>query len=329
MFKIDISVIIPVYGVEKHIERYAKSIFEQSMTNGVEFIFIDDCSIDNSIPNLKKIINEYPQLKNQIQIEKLPKNMGLLGARLAGLKMAKGEYIICNDSDDWVEPTMLEEMYNKAIVENCDVVIADYFYDTKKGQTIIKQQPKSLNGLNCINQMLKDELHGSWCNKLFKRELIVNSNIIEPQKGMNMKEDLMITTQLLFHSKKIGYVNKAFYHYIYHVNSISNTISQNKLQSILYAYEFIAKFYNQNNLTDRKYREALKYFRISNLSIIAYESCLTNYKFNFGKYLKLLPYIWTHPKIDLVHQLSLTFRIIKLKPIVKLIILARTIKTKI
>ena len=128
MHKINLSVLVPVYGVEKYIERFARSLFNQSMTNNVEFVFIDDCSVDNSIPNLEKVINEYPQLKQQIRIERLPKNMGLLGARLAGLKMAKGEYIICNDSDDWVEPTMLEDMYKTAKSGNFDIVISDFFF---------------------------------------------------------------------------------------------------------------------------------------------------------------------------------------------------------
>ena len=324
-----LSVLVPVYGVEKYIERYARSLFEQSMTKNVEFVFIDDCSKDNSIPILQKVIEDYPSLKEQIRIERLPQNMGLLGARLSGLKMVKGDYILCNDSDDWVEPTMLEDMYNKAITDNCDVVIADYFVNTNKKQICISQKPEKLDGLSCANQILNSTLHGSWCNKLFKRNLVVNSNIIEPQLGMNMMEDLMVTTQLLFHSKKVGYVDKAYYHYFLNTSSVSQTVSEKKLQSIQYAYDFIEKFYHLNNLNDSESLKALKFFRISTLSTIAYESCLTDYSVDFWKYRKLLPSILKHPKLDIVHQLSLIFRILKMKPLVKLMIVTKKIKAKI
>ena len=324
-----ISVIIPVYGVEKYIERFARSLFEQTLTEKVEFIFVNDCTPDNSIIILQNTIEKYPKIKEQVKIINNPVNSGQSPSRNNGIKASKGEYIICLDSDDWVEPTMLEDMYNKAITENCDVVIADFIYDTVKNQTIIKQEPKSLNGQDCMNQILNGQLHGSWCNKLFKRNLVVNSNIIEPQLGMNMLEDLMVTTQLLLHAKKVGYVEKAYYHYFLNTSSVSQTVSEKKLQSIQYAYDFIEKFYHLNNLNDSESLKALKFFRISTLSTIAYESCLTDYSVDFWKYRKLLPSIWKHPKLDIVHQLSLTFRILKMKPLVKLMIVTKKIKAKI
>lgn len=324
-----ISVIIPVYGVEKYIERFARSLFEQTLTEKVEFIFVNDCTPDNSIIILQNTIEKYPKIKEQVKIINNPVNSGQSPSRNNGIKASKGEYIICLDSDDWVEPTMLEDMYNKAITDNCDVVIVDYFVNTNKKQICISQKPEKLDGLNCANQILNNTLHGSWWNKLFKRNLVVNSNIIEPQLGMNMMEDLMVTTQLLFHSKKVGYVDKAYYHYFLNTSSVSQTVSEKKLQSIQYAYDFIEKFYHLNNLNDSESLKALKFFRISTLSTIAYESCLTDYSVDFWKYRKLLPSILKHPKLDIVHQLSLTFRILKMKPLVQLMIVTKKIKAKI
>ena len=324
-----ISVIIPVYGVEKYIERFARSLFEQTLTEKVEFIFVNDCTPDNSIIILQNTIEKYPKIEEQVKIINNPVNSGQSPSRNNGIKASKGEYIICLDSDDWVEPTMLEDMYNKAITDNCDVVIVDYFVNTNKKQICISQKPEKLDGLNCANQILNNTLHGSWWNKLFKRNLVVNSNIIEPQLGMNMMEDLMVTTQLLFHSKKVGYVDKAYYHYFLNTSSVSQTVSEKKLQSIQYAYDFIEKFYHLNNLNDSESLKALKFFRISTLSTIAYESCLTDYSVDFWKYRKLLPSILKHPKLDIVHQLSLIFRILKMKPLVKLMIVTKKIKAKI
>lgn len=324
-----ISVIIPVYGVEKYIERFARSLFEQTLTEKVEFIFVNDCTPDNSIIILQNTIEKYPKIKEQVKIINNPVNSGQSPSRNNGIKASKGEYIICLDSDDWVEPTMLEDMYNKAITENCDVVIVDYFVNTNKKQICISQKPEKLDGLNCANQILNNTLHGSWGNKLFKRNLVVNSNIIEPQLGMNMMEDLMVTTQLLLHAKKVGYVDKAYYHYFLNTSSVSQTVSEKKLQSIQYAYDFIEKFYHLNNLNDSESLKALKFFRISTLSTIAYESCLTDYSVDFWKYRKLLSSTWSHPKLDVIHKLSLTFRILKMKSLVKLIIKIKNLKAAI
>ena len=127
-----ISCIIPVYGVEKYIERFARSLFEQTLTENVEFIFVNDCTPDNSIIVLQNTIEKYPKIEEQVKIINNPVNSGQSPSRNNGIKTSKGEYIICLDSDDWVEPTMLEDMYNKAITDNCDVVIADFIYDSKK-----------------------------------------------------------------------------------------------------------------------------------------------------------------------------------------------------
>ena len=322
MIKTNISVVVPVYGVEKYIERFARSLFNQSMTNNVEFVFIDDCSVDNSIPILKKVINEYPHLKEQIRIERLPKNMGLLGARLAGLNLAKGDYIICLDSDDWIEPTMLEDMYKKATSDNCDVVISDYYEDTPTKQKLRVQRPDNLEGQKCMNQILSKGLHGSWCNKMFKRNLIANKKIMKPEKGMNVLEDLMMTAQMMYFSKKIGYINKSYYHYCIRPGSTFYSANKNNFKSILYAYDFIEKFYKENNIQSKSSKNALRIFRITTLSIVA----LDGYQFkiiNFNNYKHLRPYIMKHPGLTRSYKLTLWLRVSGLKSMANTLIFIR------
>ena len=89
-----VSVCIPVYGVEKYIERCARSLFEQTMTDGIEFIFVNDCTKDNSIEILEKVLEEYPHRKEQVKIIHHEKNRGLVAARNTGLEHATGDYII-------------------------------------------------------------------------------------------------------------------------------------------------------------------------------------------------------------------------------------------
>lgn len=79
-----------------------------------------------------------------------------------------GEYVIHADPDDWVEPTMLQELYAKAVAEAADVVICDYYVDTKKKTSLVKQQPASLDAKNILKELFQ-QLHGSCCNKLVKR----------------------------------------------------------------------------------------------------------------------------------------------------------------
>ena len=106
----NISVIIPIYGVEKYIDRCAESLFKQTMTDNVEFIFVNDATKDNSIGVLLDVISKYPQLKSQIRIINHNKNKGLPSARNTGLAVARGEYIVHIDGDDYIEPTMMEDL---------------------------------------------------------------------------------------------------------------------------------------------------------------------------------------------------------------------------
>ena len=87
-----VSVCIPVYGVEKYIERCARSLFEQTMKDDIEFIFVDDCTPDKSIEILQKVLEEYPERKNQVKIIRHETNKGLTGARNTALKHVNVTY---------------------------------------------------------------------------------------------------------------------------------------------------------------------------------------------------------------------------------------------
>ena len=94
-----VSVVIPVYGVEKYIERCARTLFEQTIDD-IEYIFVNDCTKDRSIEILEQVIKDYPQRKGQIRIENMLTNSGQAAVRRCGIELATGEYIIHCDSDD-------------------------------------------------------------------------------------------------------------------------------------------------------------------------------------------------------------------------------------
>lgn len=101
-----VSVIIPVYKVEKFVERCVRSLMEQTM-DGIEYIFVDDASPDDSILILHKVLVDYPERSERVKILVHSENKGLPAARNTGLAVAKGEYVFHCDSDDFVEKDLL------------------------------------------------------------------------------------------------------------------------------------------------------------------------------------------------------------------------------
>ena len=126
-----ISVIIPVYNVEKYIYRCIESIINQTMTEDIECIIVNDATPDKSINIIKEILSHYNG-NISFKIINHEKNEGLAAARETGMKYAQGDYIIHLDSDDYCEINMLEEMYNTAITNDAD--IRDYKLTVKEIQ---------------------------------------------------------------------------------------------------------------------------------------------------------------------------------------------------
>lgn len=229
MNNIKISIIIPIYNVEKFIQRCAKSLFEQTMQSGIEFIFINDCTPDNSIQILEKLIDNYSSRKDSIRIVNHTQNKGLPSTRNSGLKIAKGEYIIHCDSDDWVDLNMYETLYNKAVQENADIVCCD-FYDEFTNKQVIRKQPFMQSPETGIKDMLTTKLHGTVCNKLVRHSLYKEHNIAFLD-GINLWEDLYTSVRLFFYAKKIAYVPLPLYHYNQqNTGSLLSNITLKKMQ---------------------------------------------------------------------------------------------------
>lgn len=237
-----ISVIVPIYGVEKYIEKCARSVFEQTYTD-LEIIFVDDCTPDNSISILKRVLEEYPQMKAKTRILSYEKNKGVAGARQTGLEAACGEYTIQFDPDDYVDRNMIEQLVAKAEEEDADIVICDFNMIQNGKETHVHVNP-SLNPIDCMKQVLTGEVHGSLANKLIRRSLYTENNIAFTQ-GLNMMEDLSVMYRLLYFARKLAYVPQPFYNYALRSGSISaskmNPMQQKNSQDlIMHMNEFCA-----------------------------------------------------------------------------------------
>lgn len=208
-----VSVVVPVYKAEHTIARCACSLFEQTLDD-IEYIFIDDCTPDASMAALKSVVENHPTRKNRVHVFRMPMNSGVAEVRKFGINMATGKFIIHCDSDDWVEPTMIQCMYEKAVSEGLDIVACDFMEEI--GETKIVRKGKSTQDSDLVSDCLL--IHGSLCNKLVSHHIAQNGVIIWPTG--NCAEDLALSVQYSLMAARVGYIERPLYHYVRSDNSI-------------------------------------------------------------------------------------------------------------
>lgn len=208
---ISISAIIPIYNVSKYIERCTRTLMEQSFQN-VEFIFVNDCTPDNSIEILRNTLRDYPHRHPFVKIINNPKNMGLAATRFIGMNEAKGDYILHCDSDDWTEKDMLQKMYDKAVIEDADIVCCEATKEYVGHSTQCKYNYDMETLENGLLALAISEVHIAIWNKLVKKELYTNYNI-SYYNGINMGEDSALTVRLRYFSRKTVILHEPLYHY--------------------------------------------------------------------------------------------------------------------
>lgn len=238
-----VSVIVPVYNVEEYLERCLDSLVNQTLKD-IEIIIVNDGSTDGSKEIIQEYINKY---KNIVYLEK--KNGGLSSARNYGIPYAKGEYIGFVDSDDYVELTMYEKMYNKAVEEKSDMVECDFIweYPNKKREDI----GKIYSGKK---EAIVEARVVAW-NKIIKKDIIEKNKITFPE-GLRY-EDIEFFYKLVPHLNKISFVKEAFVHYIQRESSIANTQNERNGE-IFKIWENVLNYYIENNIFN-EYRSELEY----------------------------------------------------------------------
>lgn len=226
---IKVSVIVPVYKVETFIERCIRSLMEQTLQD-VEFVIVDDCSPDNSISIAQAVIQDYPGRKEQVKLIRHNVNQGLPAARNSGLTVASGEYVFHCDSDDFVEPAMLEQLYRAAKDEKADIVWCDWMLSFGQNERYMKQ-PSYATPMEALKGMLSGAMKYNVWNKLVCRQLYVDNQILFPS-GYGMGED-MTMIRLFACAQKVAYIPGGFYHYVkLNNNAFSNTYSERHLKEL-------------------------------------------------------------------------------------------------
>ncbi len=231
-----ISIIIPVYKVEKYLEKCIQSVINQTYEN-LQIILVDDGSPDNC----GKICDEYAKKDHRIEVIH-KSNGGLSDARNKGLEMAKGEYIGFVDSDDYIEADMYEVLYNLLKQYNADVSICN-FYTVSQGKISIKNADNGINEYNRIEilkEILLDKNIQSYAwNKLYKKELF---DEIKYPIGKKY-EDIGTTFYLLEKCNKVVVTGKSEYYYINRQDSIVNNVTESTItdyiELIMQRYDYI------------------------------------------------------------------------------------------
>ena len=239
-----VSVIVPIYNVEKYLSKCLNSLVNQTLDD-IEIILVNDGSTDNSGIIAKEYKDKYTE--KIIYLEK--ENGGLSDARNFGIPYAKGEYIAFLDSDDYIEEEAYEKMYEKAKKEDADYIECDFIWEYPNKQIIDKRIEYTDK-----KDMLTKVRVVAW-NKLIKRELIINNNIRFP-KGLRY-EDIEFTYKLIPLLKKVLYIDKPFIHYVQRKNSIAN-VQNVKTADIFTILENVEKYYKEKNLYD-EYKEQIEY----------------------------------------------------------------------
>ena len=236
-YEIAVSVIVPVYNVEKYLSRCIDSILNQTLKN-IEIILIDDGSIDESL----SICREYEQHNDNIMVFH-QENMGLTAVRRKGLSLAKGEYTIFVDSDDYILENTCEEMYTYCKENNLKLLIADYFLIKDNACKIIKG---FLGNEFSIKNFYESISPGYVWNKMYHNSLFERMKV---NNNVNQAEDICMMLPLLSTLKdnEVGYVSKPFYFYSVRDDSNSNSklFAQNgSIEEYLHAISYILKNHN-------------------------------------------------------------------------------------
>ena len=218
-----VSIIITVFRSENTLKRCVDSVLCQTYRN-IEVILVDDGSPDSS----GDICDKYALRDNRVKVIHQD-NGGVSVARQVGMENANGEYTIHVDSDDWIEPTMIEELIFKAIEDNADMVICDYVKENLKNKYIVRQNIRDISCESLIKKMLYQQIHGCCWNKLVRRKCY--RDLFFQPSNISFSEDLLSNLRLLKYGIKVSYLPRVLYHYVDNMSSICHMIDERNINS--------------------------------------------------------------------------------------------------
>jgi glycosyltransferase involved in cell wall biosynthesis len=289
-----VSVILPVYNVERYIKKCIQSVLDQSYSN-FELLIIDDGTTDSSI-EIAKEFND-----NRISIIS-KKNEGVSVARNHGLKLAKGQYIYFLDSDDWIEPQLLEYCVDAIKKFRSNVIIFGYTVDRErtngeliKSENVMHKEAvfeKNKNNLKFYNTTLN--LMGYVWNKFYKASFI-KENKLQFDSEISLYEDVIFNSKIFKIEDKIVFINDNLYHYIDRPStSLIKKFNINSFDMTIYAFNSLNQFFTAWSMEKSHKNKVLTDSLVTGIkhsfdNIFKYGS-----NFNFIQTIKYIKYILNH-----------------------------------
>ena len=237
------SIIVPVYNDGSNLSCCLDSIISQIFTD-FECLLIDDGSTDNS----PAICDEYAQKDSRVRVFH-KNNEGISKTRQFGINNATGRFTVFVDSDDWIEPSLLQKTIQIINTGNPDIIFMDFLDENSSGkERYVPQNIYFLDTDTVIRHVFEQNLYSCLWNVIIKRELysLNNINFVE---GINYGEDSLFIIELLLNNPKIEYLNGAFYHHTFNHNSFTRKNKRNR-------YMERSKFLNQIPLLLEKYNRS-------------------------------------------------------------------------
>lgn len=294
---IKVSILVPVYNVEKYIGRCLDSIFNQSFRN-IEYVFVNDNTPDASV----QIINEYIDNYNIFDKCKLINhdvNLGISQTRNDCLKYATGDYLLFVDSDDYIEYDMVELLLNAAIQGNADVTGCGYTEEFPN-YSVDHPQYYSKNHIEMMRAITLLEIKGVLWKLLIRHDIIRNNGLSFPS-DKRVNEDYYFCCKLFYYSKSFASVDKCLYHYVqYNPNNLTKISIQN-IESQAAAIKVIEDFYREKEVYKIVENELNRRKFVSKLPLLLNKTC-----FDVKKWRTLFPesnYVMTQMNFSVGNKL--------------------------
>lgn len=241
--KIKVSIIVPVYKVEKYLNRSMDSLVNQTL-DGVEIICINDGSPDNCLNILKEYQKNYPD-KNIVIIDK--QNEGVWKGRFDGIAKATGEYIGFTDSDDYIALDYAEKLYNAAKQTGADISICGFDrMDVDTGHVYSTEMTKFAGKVIEMDKNPEDilSINTALWNKLYKAEILKNmKNLPNPPR---IFDDMMFLLLVYLNTKKITFIKDSLYYYMVRQDSIMATIKKEQVEATEKAMLDVKEIYQKD-----------------------------------------------------------------------------------
>ncbi len=236
-----VSICVRCYNAEKYIERCALSVFNQTYDN-CEFIFVDDCSTDNTIIRIEQLSETVSNVRNKLKIVRRLENGGQASAFNTVLDTIKGDFFILVDSDDYISTNAVEKLIEKQIEDDYDIIIFD-MKEIFKSYSYVRPIPEIKNSKHFSMLLLSRKIRWCICGELIRTSLITE-NQIRCLEGVNMAEDYTITTRTSYFAKRIGILRKVLYFYDNtNDNAITSKFNPDLLHQDDKSLMFVKEFY--------------------------------------------------------------------------------------